>query len=87
MPLPSLYKSSGSEHPWNVARATCYGAALGALAALFKTMGPLRAGGSGTVIDHLLEIALAALGFALLCCAAAMLRNRIVRHLVAEDDR
>ncbi len=87
MPLPSLYKSGGSAQPWNVARATCYGAALGALAALFKTMGPLRAGGGGTAVDHLLEIALAALGFALLCCAAATLRNRVVRHLLADDDR
>ncbi len=89
MPIPSLYVSRKSAQAWNNARAAGYGAVIGALAALFKTLGPLReAGSAGESLTerlgaNLLEVAGAALAFALLCagrrrlaqfhCAAAHL--------------
>ena len=68
MPLPSLYKSEDSARAWNVTRAAGYGALIGALAALFKTLGPLRASAApGSLTDNLAgslaEIAGAALAF------------------------
>lgn len=88
MPLPSLYRSREPASSWNVARAACCGAVIGALAALFKTLGPFRAGaGTGNLTDHLMEIAAAALAFALLCAAAATLRNFIARRLVWREGR
>lgn len=82
MPLPSFYKSAPPGQAWSISRAGAYGAMLGAVAALFKTLGPLAPGGGKTLTNSVLEIALAAAGFALLCAAAAMLRNFISRHLV-----
>jgi hypothetical protein len=79
MPIPSLYRSRGNSRAWSVARAAAYGAGIGAVAAFFKTVGPLReAVSAGT----LLQIAGAAFGFALLCAGAAFLRNFIARRLI-----
>jgi len=84
MLLPSLYRSGNFDRTWNVIHAGGYGAAIGMLAAIFKTLGPLRASAGADLISRLTEIALATLGFAVLCAAAALLRNyiaqRVVRH-------
>jgi hypothetical protein len=87
MPLPSLYNSENSARPWSVTWAAGYGAGVGALAALFKTLGPLRAsaqsgGLTERIAGNLVEIAGAVLVFAALCAAAAALRNFIAQHLV-----
>lgn len=88
MPLPSLFKSAETARAWNIAHAACYGAVIGALAALFKTLAPPGAGGgAANLTDRLLQIALAALAFALLCAAAASLRNFIARRLVWHAGR
>lgn len=79
MPFPSFFVSGGRTRAWNVRRAAAYGAGIGALAALFRTSGPLQEAGSAPA--HLLEITTVALGFALLCSAAAALRNFIARRL------
>ncbi len=84
MPLPSLYKSEMPARAWNVAHAAVYGALIGALAAVFKTLGPFSAGRGGPA-DSLLEIGAAALAFALLCAGAAALRNFIARRLIWDD--
>lgn len=69
-------------------RAACYGGAIGASAAVFKTLGPLRvtAAASGNAAEnlaaHIPEIAGVTLGFALLCAGASALRNLIARRLV-----
>jgi hypothetical protein len=78
--LPSLYTAPDSARAWSVARATAYGGAIGALAAMFKTFGPLHAG--TPAIGSVLEIFGAALGFALLCAGAAALRNFVARRLI-----
>jgi hypothetical protein len=85
MMLPSFYKSSETDRAWNIVHAACYGAVIGALAALFKTLGPLRAGAAFNVIGNLTEIVTAALAFALLCVGAAMLRNYVLRRLVQHE--
>jgi hypothetical protein len=78
--LPSLFASGENERTWSVSRAAAYGAAVGAVAALFKILGPLQApGGAAT---RVLEIAGAALAFALLCAGAALARNLIARRFV-----
>jgi hypothetical protein len=88
MPLPSFYRSDGSARPWNVVHAGCYGAAIGAVAALLKTLGPLGMGAPTPFLtDKRVEIAVAALIFALLCAAAATLRNFIARRLVWHERR
>jgi len=85
MPILSLYLSKdGGARAWNVGRAAVYGAAIGILAALFKTFGPFfglwhAAGGAAA---KLLEIGTAAAAFALLCAGAAALRNLIARRLI-----
>ncbi len=89
--LPSLFISGERGREWNVGRAAAYGAALGAVAALIKTFGPLRivAPLSANLTERLtgnaLEIAGAALGFALLCAGVALLRNIIARRLIWPD--
>jgi len=80
MPFPSFFISGAGTRAWSVRRAAAYGAGIGALAAFFKTFGPLREAGSAQA--HLLEIAAVALGFALLCSAAAVLRNFIAQRLI-----
>lgn len=87
MLLPSLHRSETPERAWKVSHAALYGAVVGALAALFKTFGPLRAGTAGALTNRLAEIAVAALFFALLCVAAAMLRNFLARRLIWNEDR
>jgi hypothetical protein len=82
MPLPSLYIADGTQ-AWSVARAAAYGGAIGALAAMFKTLRPLD--GSVSNAGGIVEIAGAALGFALLCGAAAALRNFIARRFVRQE--
>lgn len=78
--LPSLFATEKTARAWSVSRAAIYGAAIGALAALFKTLGPLHAGGSAAA--RVLEIAGATLAFALICAGAALARNLIARRLV-----
>ena len=78
--LPSLFASDENARAWSVSRAAAYGAAVGALAALFKTLGPFHAAGS--MAARALEIGEAALVFALVCAAAAILRNVVARRLI-----
>ncbi len=93
MPLPSIFISRHSARAWSVTRAAGYGAIIGALAAVFKTLGPLRetAAVSGNVAENLaanfLEIAGATLAFALLCAGASALRNFIARRLIRPECR
>lgn len=86
MPLPSFYRSQDAARPWNLAYAALCGAGLGAFAGLLKTVNPFRASPPENLTNHLTDIALAALGFALLCAAAAALRNFIARHLIWDSD-
>jgi hypothetical protein len=83
LPLPSLHSSS--DRPWRVGRAACYGAGVGALAALFRILGPSHASlgvfGGGRIAGGIAEIAAAAFGFAVLFAAAAGLRNWLARQL------
>jgi hypothetical protein len=93
MLLPSLYISGDKARAWSVTRAAAYGAVIGALAALFKTLGALHEAisVSGRPSENLLanvpEIAGAALGFALLCAAASALRNFLARRLIWPECR
>ena len=80
MPLRWLFISGDGTGAWSVRRAAAYGGGIGTLAAFFKTFGPLREAGSAPA--HLLEIAAIAFGFALLCSAAAVLRNFNARRLI-----
>ena len=75
--LPSFYVSPEKPGEWSIVRAAGYGAALGLLAGLFKTFGPLHHGGASA-----LDIVGAILGFAVLCAGAAALRNAIARRLI-----
>jgi GAF domain-containing protein len=86
MPLPSLYASSDPARAWSVTHCACYGALLGALAALFRTLGPFRPA-HANLAGSLAEIAAAALAFALLCAGAALLRNFIARRLIWQEHR
>jgi hypothetical protein len=83
MPVPSLYLSRDGARVWNVARAASYGAGIGAFAAVCKTLGPLHQAGSAAAI--ILQIAGAALAFALLCTAAAAMRNFIARWFIWQE--
>jgi hypothetical protein len=87
--LPSLFASGDGARAWNVTRAAAYGAGVGAIAALFRTLGPLHEAGSAStrVSTRVLEIAGIALVFALLCAAAASLRNFIARRLIWPEMR
>ncbi len=85
MPLPSFHLWSQQTRPWSIARAAAYGAGIGALAALFKTIGPLHA--PGTAFAPMLEIAAVAAAFAALCAGAAFLRNVISRRFIWPDLR
>jgi hypothetical protein len=93
MPLPSLYVSGDKARAWSIARAAAHGAVLGALAGIFKTLGPLREVSplSGQPSEKFLagipEIAGAALGFALLCAFVTTVRNAIARRFVGRDFR
>jgi hypothetical protein len=83
MPLPSFHVSAGQPRPWSVARAAAYGAGIGALAALFKTIGPLHA--AAPAFARALEVAAVMAVFAALCAAAAFLRNVVARRFIWPD--
>jgi len=91
--LPSLYTSGDKVRTWSVARAAAYGAGIGALAALFKTLAPLHGAlavgqrPAGHFLTSAPEIAGTALGFALLCAAASALRNFIAQRLIQLESR
>ena len=88
MPLPSFYRSGETFHPWRITYAAACGAGLGALAALFKTMTPI--GLSGGLLGRpaaVGQIVAVAACFALLCAAAAMLRNFVARRLIWNEGR
>jgi hypothetical protein len=85
MPLPSFHVSARASRSWSIPRAAAYGAGIGALAALFKTTGPLHA--AGPVFAHGLEIAAVTAAFAALCAAAAYLRNVVARRFIWPDIR
>lgn len=89
MPLPSFYASAERARTWSVARATAFGAGIGALAALVKTFAPLHGSGSATarVFEYVLETAAAAAAFALLCAGAAVLRNVVARRFIWPEMR
>ncbi|MGB6534802.1 MAG: hypothetical protein WBF58_02445 [Xanthobacteraceae bacterium] len=81
MPLPSLYATKDPSQAWSVSHSACYGAGLGALAALFRTLGPFGQAHAG-LSANLAEIAAAAFAFALLCAGAAALRNFLAQRLI-----
>jgi hypothetical protein len=80
MPLPSLYRGKENAQDWRVMRAAAYGAGIGVAAALFKMLGPTGERISSPA--RFLEVTEAALAFALLCAAAALLRNMLARYFV-----
>jgi hypothetical protein len=91
--LPSFYLSDDRAQPWRVTCAAACGAVIGGLAALVKTFAPLHdtiaVGGrpAWSFLASVPEIAGAALGFALLCAAAAALRNFIAQRLIWPETR
>jgi hypothetical protein len=92
MPLPSFFIAPERERAWSVPRAAAYGAAIGAVAASLKTLAPLVGrGASGFLEGHwttnLVQIGVATFAFAVLCAAAAALRNFISRQLVWREER
>ncbi len=90
MPLPSLFISRDRARAWSVARAAGYGAVIGALAAVFKTLGPLRetaSMGTKNLAANSLKIAGATLAFAVLCAGASALRNFIARRFLWPERR
>jgi hypothetical protein len=80
MPVPSLYPTTDSARPWNLARVAAYGAGIGAVAGLLKTFAMLHAGAAAS--GAVFEVLTASLAFALLCAGAAALRNYIARRVV-----
>ena len=88
MPLSSFYRAGDGFRPWRVTHAAACGAALGALGALFKTMAPI--GLSGGLLGRTAmigQIVAVAACFALVCAAAAMLRNFVARRLIWNEGR
>jgi hypothetical protein len=77
--LPSLFASEENSQLWSVPRAALYGAGLGLLAALIRIFGPFHA--DEAMLPPALEIAMAAVAFALLSVGAALLRNALARRL------
>ncbi len=71
--------------PWNTARATAFGAAIGFAAAAFKLLAPWSEPHSAAAIAE--ELVGAALAFALLCGVAAALRNFIARRLTSPETQ
>ena len=87
MPLPSLFRSQNPARPWKVIYAALCGAGIGLFAGLLKTLNPFRPAPTENLTNHFTDVALAALGFALLFAAAAGLRNFLARRLIWHDDR
>ena len=90
--LPSFYLSGDKGQVWSVARAAAYGGCIGAIAALFKVLGPLHepfaaSKRMGDLLASAPETAAAAVGFALLCAAAAALRNFLAQRLIWPQSR
>jgi len=77
------FTRSSNLKPWNSARATLYGAALGAAAAAVKLFAPWSQPHAAAPIIR--EFVGAALAFALLCGTLAVLRNIVVRRLTDAD--
>lgn len=67
------------------------GAVVGALAAIFKILGPAHAVAGQNLIErfagNIMEIVAATLSFALLCIGAAALRNFIARRFIWPEAR
>jgi len=84
MLFPSLFNSAGDGRSWSLPRAACCGAAIGALAAVFKSFALQQTAASAASAR---EIAAAALGFALLCAGAAALRNFLAQRFVWPASR
>jgi len=82
--LPSLFRSEEEARPWSVPRAALYGAGVGLVAALVKTLGPLHA---EPALSLVLEICVAVGAFALLCAGAALLRNLMAQQLPDRSRR
>jgi hypothetical protein len=85
--LPSFYLSGDKGRVWSVARAAACGAGIGAVAAVFRTLGPFHAPFAASdrvsgLLTSIPEIGGAIFGFALLCAAAAALRNFLVERLI-----
>jgi hypothetical protein len=83
--LPSLFRSDEEARPWSVPRAALYGAGIGLLAALIKTLGPFHA--AEPALPLALEICIATAAFALLCAGAALLRNLMAQQLPDRSRR
>jgi hypothetical protein len=81
MPLPSLYVSGDKPREWNIARAAAYGAALGSIAGLLKTLA-LSHQATATSVPEIVGVTL---GFAVLCAGATALRNVVARRLIWPD--
>jgi hypothetical protein len=81
--LPSFYLSPDKPQVWSVTRAAIYGAGIGLVAALIKTLGSSFIGtrAPANVMASLPGIAAATCAFALLCAAAALLRNFLLQRL------
>jgi hypothetical protein len=67
--------------PWNTARATVYGVAIGLAAASVKLVAPWSEP-HGSALAIMQEFVGAGLAFGLLCGVAAALRNFIARRLI-----
>ncbi len=88
--LPSFYAAKEGVHLWSNGRWAMGGAALGAVAGIFKALGPLTGVATTVGVGARLaakgpEIAAAAVAFALLCAAVAVLRNFLARRLIWPD--
>jgi hypothetical protein len=83
--LPSLFRSEEEARPWSVPRAALYGASIGLVAALVKTLGPFHA--AEPALPLVLEICVAVGAFALLCAGAALLRNLMAQQLPDRSRR
>jgi len=79
--LPSLWLSQQTVLPWRLTRAAACGVAIGVAAAAFKLWRPGSEPVSSTAAVR--EFVEAGLGFALLCVAASILRNHLMRRLVS----
>jgi len=82
--LPSMHRPAAGQRLWRIGRALLYGAMLGVVAALIKIFTPGAEPRTTAAIVR--EILGAAVGFAVLCAVAAMLRNYVVRAIAKEHE-